>query len=201
MGIAGEDDLDAPDLNAVTAGGAVTGRTPSSNDKGWSTTNPSQHAGNGRAPSGNGAGRRSALSNFKERPPVLAPENLARLRDALLADIAALSPQAAAPWAGQMLASKNRLTAEDARAVEQAFEARFAALDGDLVEGQPLVPSVPQPIASVHVDPQTSGAAKDPAAAHSRISGPMGPRRSPLQCRGRARSAKPSGNGTKSICS
>ena len=164
VGIAGEDDLDAPDLNAVTAGGAVTGRTPSSNDKGWSTTNPSQHAGNGRAPSGNGAGRRSALSSFKERPPVLAPQDSARLRDALLADIAALSPQAAAPWAGQMLASKNRLTAEDARAVEQAFEARFAALDGDLVEGQPLVPSEPQPIASVGAGPQTSGAAKDPAA-------------------------------------
>jgi hypothetical protein len=164
VGIAGEDDLDAPDLNAVTTGGTMTGGTPSSNDQGWSTTNPSQHAGNGRAPSGNGTGRRSALSSFKERPPVLPPQDSARLRDALLADIDALSPQAAAPWAGQMLASKNRLTAEDAKAVEQAFEARFAALDDAVVEGQPLVSSEPQPIALVHVDPQTIGAAKDPAA-------------------------------------
>ena len=123
VGIAGEDDLDAPDLNAVTAGGAVTGRTPSSNDKGWSTPNPSQHAGNGRAPSTAQAVVRPCPAS-KSGLRCWPRKTSARLRDALLADIAALSPEAAAAWAGQMLASKNRLTVDDARTVEQAFEAK-----------------------------------------------------------------------------
>ena len=120
----------------------------------------------------------------------------------MLADIAALSPQAAAAWAGQMLASKNRLTAEDARAVEQAFEARFAALDEDLVEVLPLVPSEAQPIAPVYVLIRRRAEQLEiPRPAHPRMPGRVRPRRPPLPApRPPRRSAKPCGTGTRSIC-
>lgn len=135
VGIAGEDDLDAPDLNAGSAGGAGSRRTDFSAD----ASAPRPHSGNGQVPPpGKGAGRRAALSNPN---PVLPPQDSARLREALLADIAALSPQASAAWAGQMIAAKNRLMADDARAVEQAFEARFATLDQALVDVPPLAAS------------------------------------------------------------
>ena len=41
----------------------------------------------------------------------------------MLAEIQGLSADAAAAWATTMLAVKNRLTAEDARLIETAFEA------------------------------------------------------------------------------
>jgi hypothetical protein len=65
------------------------------------------------------------------------------MRDALLADISALLPGGAVAWASQMLASKNRLTAADASAVEQAFETRFANLHDDPVEGSSAAHPIP----------------------------------------------------------
>ena len=119
------------------------------------------------------AGRRCEATVLPTPParPVLPPQDSARLRDAMLADIAALSPQAAAAWAGQMLASKNRLTAEDARAVEQAFEARFAALQEDLVEVLPQVAPEAQPIAPVGAEPQGVGREAEPSAGASADAG------------------------------
>ena len=135
VGIAGEDDLDAPDLNVVSVGGAAA-------EQGSYSTDPSLprgHIGNGRAQAGAGTGRRSAsngLPSSKQRHPVLPPQDSARLREALLADIAALAPQDAVTWAGRMLASKNRLTVDDATAVEQAFAARFAALQVETLDAR-----------------------------------------------------------------
>jgi hypothetical protein len=151
VGIAGEDDLDAPDLNGGNSGGEATERNPSA---GVPST-PTRHSGNGGTPV-----RRGRISAPAARHPVLPQHDSARLRDALLADIAALSPQAAASWASQMLASKNRLTAEDARMVEQAFEARFATPGEDSIE----VPPDGVPIATVGADPPGIGASEDPAA-------------------------------------
>lgn len=139
VGIAGEDDLDAPDLKAGSVGGAGVGAGPISTSPLNAGIARKPHPGNGRASTAT-AHRPSPLRE------VLPPQDSARLRDAMLADIAALSPEAAAGWAGQMLASKNNLTTDDARAVEQVFEARFAALHGDLTEqlpeGQPIVPDL-----------------------------------------------------------
>jgi hypothetical protein len=72
----------------------------------------------------------------------LPPQDSARLRDGMVADIEVLLPQAAAAWAAQMLPSKSRLTTDDARAVEQAFEARFATRAEGLVDAPPAVPSM-----------------------------------------------------------
>jgi len=136
VGIAGEDDLDAPDLNAAPVNRAGTG--PLLPPISGTPTIPD--SANGLTAS---AGTRSRPALAKELPAVLPPEESARLRDALLADISALLPGDAVAWAGQMLASKNRLTADDARAVEQAFETRFANLHDDLVEVSSVAHSIP----------------------------------------------------------
>src|ERR1700693_4705486 len=91
VGIAGEDDLDAPDLNGrpqVLAGG--NGRTVPE------TTNPRRSDGNGKG----------------VRQPILDAENSAALRDRLVHEIACLgSIEQAALWARSALPAKNTLTA------------------------------------------------------------------------------------------
>ncbi len=59
--------------------------------------------------------------------PILSPDQLAALRDRLLGEIAALASQdSATAWAHGALAPKNRLTADDAKLVADAFEQRLA---------------------------------------------------------------------------
>jgi hypothetical protein len=101
VGIAGEDDLDAPDLigepSPVTTTSATTSQTSSK----------------ARKPNG---------SIHKE--PLLAPAPSAQLRDQLIAEIHALNDgESLALWAHRRLAAKNTLMTEDARAVEVAYEA------------------------------------------------------------------------------
>jgi hypothetical protein len=137
VGIAGEDDLDAPDLIAGSGGVARNEPIPQTSD----SSTPTRHSGNDGAPA-----RGHRRSTAPAPQPTLPAHDSARLRDAMLADIAALLPQAAVAWACQMLPAKNRLTAEDARVVEQAF-ARFATLHAELTE----VPDVPpSPLASTN---------------------------------------------------
>lgn len=124
VGIAGEDDLDAPDLNVPSSGAAVTQPPPTVPA---AVTRP--YAGNGRA--NIGPNRRPAP------PPTHGPQESARLREGMLAEIQSLSADTAAAWAKTMLAVKNRLTIEDARLVESAFEARLANFPVDPIELHP----------------------------------------------------------------
>lgn len=97
VGIAGEDDLDAPDL---VAGPAFVPVSP-------------PHA-TGSPPS------RKPANGTLHRPP-LTPARSAQLRDQLLAEITALSDgEALALWAQRRMADKNTLTADDAGSVENA---------------------------------------------------------------------------------
>jgi hypothetical protein len=115
VGIAGEDDLDAPDMN---------GGPPTSRESRNIALEPPRR---GR-PDGNGKGLRQ---------PLLDPENSAALRDRLAREIADISTaEAGAEWARSALAAKNTLTASDARLVQLAFELRLSALEGD-PEGMP----------------------------------------------------------------
>ncbi len=67
----------------------------------------------------------------RQPKPVLAAEPSAALRDQLLAEIAGLNhSDDLALWAHRRLPAKNTLTAEDARAVEAAYQ---AALDTHIV--------------------------------------------------------------------
>ena len=103
VGIAGEDDLDAPDLCCPETSPAATP--------------PARSAGNGRD-----------RAHGKTTPPALLGATLsASLREMLLAEISALtSSTLAARWAKDALPRKNSLIAADAKLVEEAFEARLS---------------------------------------------------------------------------
>jgi ERF superfamily len=120
VGIAGEDDLDAPDLQTPTSQ-AIEPPRPTGQ-------------GNGRLNGGAGPGRdRKAYPTANK--PILGSVQSAELCQRLLAELSRLaSGEEAAMWAHRSLPEKNRLTAADAQAVEQAFQARIAALTTNVDE-------------------------------------------------------------------
>ncbi len=120
VGIAGEDDLDAPDL-----------MTPANEEPG---PEKPKEGRNGRL---NGAqpnsaqrvtARRSGPASSSSAKPMLGLTQSAELCDRLVGEIGDLgSADAAAIWAHRGLPAKNGLTADDAQRVEKTFEARLAA--------------------------------------------------------------------------
>jgi hypothetical protein len=138
VGIAGEDDIDAPDLYAPMPPAAAA--KPVLN----------RH---GRLNSGQsipGRGGTKVVSNPAK--PILDPEASVDLRDQLVQELKEIaSSDDAVIWAHRILGAKNSLTEVDARRVEDAFQAKLATLEGtDYVSDQPLSPvlSAPQPSSS-----------------------------------------------------
>jgi hypothetical protein len=123
VGIAGEDDLDAPDLIARTTPASKAERPPG---------NQNAHHNSGQAHSTQQVSRgRRAKSK-----PVLDPKDSAALRDQLTAEIEEIkSGEKAANWAHRVLSAKNTLTAADAERVEQAFQARLAIVVTEAADG------------------------------------------------------------------
>jgi ERF superfamily len=119
VGIAGEDDLDAPDLIAPTA--PMKEVDPAGNAK--DRLNGGQELSTQQRVKG---GRKAVSSPSK---PILDPEASATLRDQLGAELKDLnSADDAANWAHRVLGAKNTLTAADAARVERAFEERLASI-------------------------------------------------------------------------
>jgi hypothetical protein len=132
VGIAGEDDLDAPDL--IAPAGQVA--TSSGNRAGKGTN----RGGNGLATVGP-AGHRSAKLAQTAPKPSLEPEQSELQRNQLLAQLESLdSSDAAADWAQRALGAKNSLTANDARRVEEVFQAKLATLKNDPTAGETSAP-------------------------------------------------------------
>jgi len=135
VGIAGEDDLDAPDL-----------MTPTAPTSGIEKPGP----GNGRlnGHQSNSFAQRGASGSVK---PPLEPAQSAELREQLLAELSELgSSDDAALWAHRSLPEKNRLTAVDAQRVEEAFRAHIIKCapsreDGPEATGQSQEPMPPSP--------------------------------------------------------
>jgi hypothetical protein len=134
VGIAGEDDLDAPDLITPTSQTLATA-TPGGE-------NLFRH-GNGRLNGRRGdraaatASRRSQVHS-NAAAPTLGAEASAQLRDRLVAELNELgSGDDAATWAHRRLVEKNKLVAADAQLVEEAFAARLAAFATDPSEPAP----------------------------------------------------------------
>ena len=130
VGIAGDDDLDAPDLNdnappspaarpdgaGIAAGGGKTSAG------GPQAPGPSRKLGNGHAARGE-KGRAAAA-------PILPPEESTAVGERLVAEISGLtSAELAAKWAQDALVAKNGLTVSDAKIVEDAFEKKLAELE------------------------------------------------------------------------
>src|SRR5437660_5529992 len=119
VGIAGEDDLDAPDL-----GDGPRSPAPPADER-------SLKPGHGLPPvqqrkPGNGQ-RRYGIHG--ERPSTLEPEQSAALREKLLTAVGSItSADLAAAWAREALTAKNSLAAADAKLVEDAFERRLSEL-------------------------------------------------------------------------
>jgi len=117
VGIAGEDDLDAPDLCDGSLSPSVVDRSFKPTD-GPSQMPPRTH--------GNGHGRSGREG---EIPATLDPEQSAALGEKLLIEIGNItSADLAAAWAREALTAKNSLTATDAKLVEDAFERRLSEL-------------------------------------------------------------------------
>jgi len=119
VGIAGEDDLDAPDLSACGpgAGGEIDSlrqRSPAS----------SRERGNGRL----------RVATKSSAAVVLDAAQSQALRDKLLAEVADLTcADSAVTWAAQALRAKNSLVAADAKLLEEAFEQKLSGLSSPIV--------------------------------------------------------------------
>src|SRR5437016_10165766 len=126
VGIAGEDDLDAPDLiGRPSSAGAGNGQQSQAAD--LESASPASLAR--RRPARNGV---EARRQMRERtaPAGLHGQLSAVLRDELLAETSRLGgPDEAAEWAHKHLAAKNTLTDADARLVEDAFARRLASFE------------------------------------------------------------------------
>jgi hypothetical protein len=118
VGIAGEDDLDAPDLGAEPTPAAELPRSPDYRGQ------PNEYVQ---------AAQRTASRDRK--PPgsparsVLGEQLSASLRESLIQQMAAInSADEAAAWAHRSLPAKNTLTVVDAKIVEERFAARLCAI-------------------------------------------------------------------------
>ena len=144
VGIAGEDDLDAPDLNlkagapneagesnegdAAPAASTRADRTPEPREREISAFQPALRVSADNGPAVRGAKRRKDAE-----PPIraaLSAEESAGLRDQLIAGLIQLqSSDEAADWVHKNLAVKNTLTVADADRVEASFCERIVTLE------------------------------------------------------------------------
>jgi ERF superfamily len=117
VGIAGEDDLDAPDL--IGPGTQAESIESKSVANGGEPTSPNRRAGRARA------NKFSSPSAGFELSVTLS----ASLRAELLREIECLgAADDAALWAQRRLVAKNQLSAADAQQVEEAFAAKLALI-------------------------------------------------------------------------
>jgi hypothetical protein len=120
VGIAGEDDLDAPDLGGQPTATSVNSGNGSGNGK--------LNGGGGDQPLGSFAKTRKSWSPPMQR---LDPGKSGVLRDQLLNELEGITDSdEATAWAQRSLAAKDVLTSRDAARVEAEFASRLAVLPG-----------------------------------------------------------------------
>ncbi len=154
VGIAGEDDLDAPDLI-----------TPTQN-----TPGPEQpvDSGNGRLNSGQhnpaqrAAVQRKGHGRSNSTELMLGAEASAELRDRLLQELNDVrSGDDATLWAHRQLPEKNRLNVADARRVEEAFRTKLATFAPSVTAVSDTAGKTEQPPHSVNQkDPEKRSRSK-----------------------------------------
>ena len=135
VGIAGEDDLDAPDLAAPSKFSSEP--LPRSDNRG----------ANGHA-AAKPAVRTGRLPLVPSPQRTLTADLSATLRDSLVAELASLnSADHAATWAHRRLSAKNALMAGDAQIVEERFQAKLSAIGGvavdEFAKSAPVAAAVP----------------------------------------------------------
>src|SRR5262249_22225905 len=125
VGIAGEDDLDAPDLPGSRTNGQNASLTNGHNPTG----------ANGKTASHSASTVQHVAKRASSPPmppqPILGLEASAGCRDQLLDEMTSvLSPDELAAWAHRALPAKNSLRTEDAALVESTFANKLAQLEG-----------------------------------------------------------------------
>ena len=124
VGIAGEDDLDAPDLMGAAGAGPPAG--PARLDASPPASGPRGASSPVRPPD-------KRTRRPQGTPASLSPDAARNLRDQLLDELTSLGdPDALAAWAHRVLPLKNQLSKKDAQTVEEAFAERLNHL------GEPL---------------------------------------------------------------
>jgi hypothetical protein len=118
VGIAGEDDLDAPDLCDEPLSLSVVDRSFKPTEH--QPRMPPRTPGDGHARGGRTKLER-AVTHDSDQSAALREKLLTELRNITSADLAAA-------WAREALSAKNSLTATDAKLVEDAFERRLSEL-------------------------------------------------------------------------
>jgi hypothetical protein len=133
VGIAGEDDIDAPDLGAPIPEAASGVGCPTIKTEGVNG-HRSQSLQQQRA-------KESAATQREARPPaspadMLDPSASSILRDRLVAELAGIdSTEEAAIWAHRVLRAKGTLVAADAKHVEDCFKRRLAEFENIELRG------------------------------------------------------------------
>jgi len=154
VGIAGEDDLDCPDLQGDL--GSISGPSVA------------PQAERARIPSGRGI-HGPAQGRTKGSTSVLGPEESAALRGKLLAEVDQLrSTDSASTWAQSALAHKNRLNGGDARVLENVFEQKIRELAGEF-SSEPSPGRNTEPTDRIRQDAATPGASKGGADRPRRV--------------------------------
>jgi hypothetical protein len=137
VGIAGEDDLDSPDLAPDEA--AEPGRPNAHPEK--------QNGSKGVQIAASSKSLRARNGTNAVTAPVLSPKASAALRDQLLVELERLKPgEAMDPWALDAWPKANTLIPEDGDRIRTAFQARMAGLTstpGDVPP--PADPAAPVP--------------------------------------------------------
>ena len=132
VGIAGEDDLDAPDLMTPTNQTSATEQPAVGNPPGRGNGHLN---GGQRDPTQKPGSRRNRQVRSNSAAPTLGAEASAELRDRLLGEISDLGcADEAATWAHRCLTEKNKLLATDVQRIEDMFAARLAAFGADASE-------------------------------------------------------------------
>jgi hypothetical protein len=155
VGIAGEDDLDAPDLSAASK----SGTEQLSRSGHWP-----QPSGHTTSAAGAELTKRDDRKPFLRCPkPVLGADQSATLRDRLLAELEGLkSADEATTWAYRSLAAKNTLSAADAQVIEQRFQVRLSVFGDGHPDDGPAAASVPSAEGADHPDAGASETASAP---------------------------------------
>jgi len=133
VGIAGEDDLDAPDLGGATE--------PEAAKRAKRPLDIPRRPLNGQTPA-------SSAQRVSAAPPVAAPilaaDQSADLRDRLLTELAIVpSADAMADWAYRSLPAKNKLCVTDAELVEASFREKLAVVGEGGSEDRVEAPAAP----------------------------------------------------------
>src|SRR6478752_4648140 len=139
VGIAGEDDLDAPDLPGIHLNGGSANVDLAKKMNGYAEAAAVPNVGPKEK-----SWRRKIVRSVT--PITLPPDQSAALRDRLLGEVAGLqSSDDAGSWARDGITAKNSLAAPDAKLVEQAFELRLS----EFLQSAPAEPTPVSGIAAI----------------------------------------------------